>query len=222
MSHTHAACPPMGSKRKYPPTSITICSLWGSNPRPMAHKTIALATELRERRFNFRHIGCSMAAVRSGTRGLVMLRPRIGFGVCCTLRRGWFLVICARRPYVGPWPAHPGHGDAHGIAHHACIWLRAPIGAALARLTQRPPSSSLGRFGMVPRFAPRARKAHGSIPGKESVAWWGVSNSGWPAVCHSGRGGTASEVPAQGVGNLCRWRLPRAKAGALRRAAPAL
>ena len=23
-------------------------SLWGSNPRPMAHKTIALATELRE------------------------------------------------------------------------------------------------------------------------------------------------------------------------------
>ena len=24
-------------------------SLWGSNPRPMAHKTIALTTELRER-----------------------------------------------------------------------------------------------------------------------------------------------------------------------------
>ena len=24
------------------------CSLWGSNPRPMAHKTIALTTELRE------------------------------------------------------------------------------------------------------------------------------------------------------------------------------
>jgi hypothetical protein len=39
------------------PSTTTICtdlatlamySLWGSNPRPMAHKTIALTTELRE------------------------------------------------------------------------------------------------------------------------------------------------------------------------------
>jgi hypothetical protein len=29
---------------------IYIYSLWGSNPRPMAHKTIALTTELREHR----------------------------------------------------------------------------------------------------------------------------------------------------------------------------
>ena len=27
---------------------MTTYSLWGSNPRPMAHKTIALTTELRE------------------------------------------------------------------------------------------------------------------------------------------------------------------------------
>ena len=28
---------------------MKVYSLWGSNPRPMAHKTIALTTELRER-----------------------------------------------------------------------------------------------------------------------------------------------------------------------------
>ena len=30
------------------PCSLNSCSLWGLNPRPMAHKTIALTTELRE------------------------------------------------------------------------------------------------------------------------------------------------------------------------------
>ena len=46
----NASCPIM---------QLHIYSLWGSNPRPMAHKTIALATELRELDVIKRSGGCT-------------------------------------------------------------------------------------------------------------------------------------------------------------------
>ena len=36
------------SRRRLALAANRLCSLWGLNPRPMAHKTVALTTELRE------------------------------------------------------------------------------------------------------------------------------------------------------------------------------
>ena len=63
-------------------------SLWGSSPRPMAHKTIALATELRER-YLCTHVAQLREAFARGSQvtrpaSLNLLRSEnAGIGMCC-------------------------------------------------------------------------------------------------------------------------------------------
>ena len=100
-------------------TTCTKCSLWGLSPRPMAHKTIALTTELRElmppiqRWADKKHspvIVSSLAANRPSTKTLClrMLAAR----KCCKKRAKTLANACL---FIKSWrtAAPQAHRDEH-------------------------------------------------------------------------------------------------------------
>ena len=76
------------------------CSLWGSNPRPMAHKTIALTTELRE--------PMSLFLPRILPHAFALATTRASFRYIRLCLSGLCVCVCVTSyPSSFGWP-HPG------------------------------------------------------------------------------------------------------------------